>query len=187
MSSIEFSVEANVRELSRNLTDLAKKQVPKAANRTLNRVGGAASKAALRDVAGQAGTTQRVIKRAGFWRNLRSRARTLAYVIKVRYGAIPLRDFQARQTKKGVTAKAWGRRELYESAFKVESLGDHVFARKTSKRLPIKKLWGPQPSKLALSNETQRTIERILEQRFAREFVNNIRFYYERAVQRRKG
>ena len=186
MSSLEINVQTNVRELSRNLTDLAKKQIPRAANRTLNRVGGAASKAALRDVAEQAGTTQKRVRQGGFWVNLRSRARTLVYTIKVRYGAIPIKAFQPRQTKQGVTAKAWGRRELYKSAFKSDKLGGHVFVRKGKGRLPIKKLWGPQPSRLALSDQTQRKIVTVLDERFAREFLNNIRFYYERAVQARR-
>ena len=186
MSSLEINVQTNVRDLSRNLPDLAKKQIPKAVNRTLNRVGTAASRAALRDVATQAGTTQKRVRQGGFWVNLRSRTRTLVYKIKVRYGAIPLKAFQPRQTKQGVTAKSWGQRRLYKSAFKSEKLGGHVFVREGKRRLPIKKLWGPQPSRLALSDQTRREIVTVLDQRFAREFVNNISFYYDRAVQARR-
>ena len=184
MASLEINVRTNIRDMERNLTDLARRQIPRATNRTLNRVGARASKAAIADVASQAGTTQKAIRRGGFWVNLRSRARTLVYTIKVRYGAIPLKAFSARQTKRGVTASAWGKRELYDGAFKVESLGGNVFTRKSKDRLPIKKLWGPQPSRLVLSPETERTITGVLDRDFAREFLNNLRYYYDRAAKR---
>ena len=61
---------------------------------------------------------------------------------------IPLRDYKARQTKKGVTAQVSpGKRKLIthrgNAAFIVQKLSGHVFARQGKGRLPIKKLFGP--------------------------------------------
>lgn len=61
---------------------------------------------------------------------------------------IPLRDYKARQTKKGVTTQVSpGKRKLISHrgnrAFIVQKLSGHVFAREGKARLPIKKLFGP--------------------------------------------
>lgn len=61
---------------------------------------------------------------------------------------IPLKDYQASQTKRGVTAKVSpGKRKLVSHrgnrAFIVDKIGGHVFAREGKPRLPIKKLFGP--------------------------------------------
>lgn len=61
---------------------------------------------------------------------------------------IPLRDYKARATKKGVTAQVSpGKRKLISHrsnrAFIVQKLSGHVFARQGADRLPIKKLFGP--------------------------------------------
>jgi hypothetical protein len=62
--------------------------------------------------------------------------------------SIPLKDYAARQTKKGVTARVSpGKRKLISHrgnrAFIVQKIGAHVFAREGKDRLPIKKLFGP--------------------------------------------
>lgn len=68
---------------------------------------------------------------------------------------IPLRDYKARQTKKGITAQVSpGKRKLVShrgnAAFFVQKIGGHVFARQGRDRLPIKKLYGPSlPSTFA--------------------------------------
>lgn len=61
---------------------------------------------------------------------------------------IPLRDYKARATKKGVTAHVSpGKRKAISHrgnrAFIVQKLSGHVFAREGKERLPIKKLFGP--------------------------------------------
>lgn len=55
---------------------------------------------------------------------------------------ISLKEFGARQNRKGVSARVWGRRQLYPGSFIVESLGGHVYHRLTRRRLPIEKMWG---------------------------------------------
>lgn len=55
---------------------------------------------------------------------------------------ISLKEFRARQGRRGVSATVWGRRQLYPGSFMVASLGGHVFHRLTDKRFPIEKMWG---------------------------------------------
>lgn len=74
----------------------------------------------------------------------------LKYTIEASGRPIPLGSFSgARQTKKGVTLKVWGRKQLFKSAFIVASLGGQVFKNvrgwnsKAGRYNQIEKLFGP--------------------------------------------
>ena len=179
---MRFSLAADVKAATRYLTNLEHKQLPKAINSTVNDIGKTAQKEALKHLSQISGATQASIKRGGFWMVIRSRVRTLAYTIRVRRGAISLRAFGARQTKKGVTAKAWGKRRLYKGAFKVRKLNDQVFKRRADGSL--KKLWGPQPSKLTLEDSTARIVDEVVRRRFRKRLKQNLAFHTERARRR---
>jgi hypothetical protein len=56
---------------------------------------------------------------------------------------IPLAEFGARQTRRGVSARPWGARRVFPGTFIVPSLGGQVLRRAGRARLPIVKLWGP--------------------------------------------
>lgn len=57
---------------------------------------------------------------------------------------IPLKDYRARQTRRGVTVSVTtGTRKLVPGSFIVQKLSGHVFQRAGKKRLPIEKLVGP--------------------------------------------
>lgn len=73
---------------------------------------------------------------------------------------IPLRDYKARQTRKGVTAMvSTGARKLVthhgNASFLVSKLGGHVFAREGTDRLPLKKLYGPSIPSTFLTEEVR--------------------------------
>lgn len=63
--------------------------------------------------------------------------------IRARGGFTSLKEFNARQTKKGVSAAPWGRRQVFESTFIVRRYGGHVYKRAGKARFPIQKLYGP--------------------------------------------
>lgn len=74
----------------------------------------------------------------------------LRYKIEASGRAIPLGSFAGvRQSKKGVTAKVWGRKQHFKSAFIVASLGRQVFKnvrgwnKKAGRYNQIEKLFGP--------------------------------------------
>lgn len=69
---------------------------------------------------------------------------------------ISLKEFGARQTRAGVSAKAWGRRQLYRGAF-ITSTG-HVYHRTSRKRLPIEKMWGAGVAQVMSQNEVSAAI-----------------------------
>jgi len=69
---------------------------------------------------------------------------SLVATINIFGSRIPLKDFNARQKKRGVSYTVQkGRRQTLDSAFIVKSMGDHVFKRVAGPRVPIIKLFGP--------------------------------------------
>jgi len=78
-----------------------------------------------------------------------------------------LKEFGARQTKKGVSYRISkkGKRGFVPGAFIASSIGGHAFKRKTKARLPIKKLFGV--SVIAVFNK-QKLIRKSREQVKAR-------------------
>lgn len=64
--------------------------------------------------------------------------------IKISGKRISLKRFSARQTKTGVSYSVQkGKRSKLKSAFIAQSLGSHVYKRKSADRIPLIKLFGP--------------------------------------------
>ena len=179
---LKVNVKANTDDIIRGLNKFERQFVPQALNKSLNRVGTGVATVVRRDVAKEAGITQRTLKQRGFFSQFRSKVKTLTYQFVVRWGSIPLKDFNPKQTKQGVVAKAWGIKQLYDNAFKVDSLGGHVFVRKTKKRLPIKKLYGPIPARIANSDRVEKKVGQTINERLPRELSRNLAFYIKRAL-----
>jgi hypothetical protein len=101
---------------------------------------------------------------------------------------LPLKHFAARQTKKGVTYTMQGKRKLVASAFIVDSIGGHVFARHGAKiamskgryigkmKQPIKKLYGPSPLVAALKNKIRRPLQKEANAELRKQIERRIRF-----------
>ena len=104
-----------MKEALRNLGTVHKKYVQKALVTSLNKVGAEVvtqAKRELKDATGlKAGVVGKKIKKD----KARKGDETYSIHIKSRYlNAI---EFGARQTKKGVSAKVWGKRRVYKHAF----------------------------------------------------------------------
>lgn len=100
---------------------------------------------------------------------------------------IALRDYAAREIKRGVTFKVarQGPRKLYmrngQKAFVIEKLGGHVFVRvgpdpKGPKKAPIKKVYGPSIPQFAVTGREQRLIIEAVRKFWAAELVRNYNF-----------
>lgn len=108
-----------------------------AVNTTARQTKNQARKTIARESSIRAGTVER-----GLSINPYSSPGTLSATVIGSGRPISLKEFRARQGRKGVSATVWGRRQLYPGSFIVESLGGHVFHRLTDKRFPIEKMWG---------------------------------------------
>ena len=112
---MEVKVKSNMKEAMRNLRNVPKKYVQKALVTSLNKVGAEVvtqAKRELKDATGlKAGVVGKKIKKD----KARKGDETYSIHIKSRY--LNVIEFGARQTKKGVSAKVWGKRRVYKGAF----------------------------------------------------------------------
>jgi len=112
---MEVKVNSNFKKALRDIGNVPRKYVQKAMVTALNKVGAEVvtqAKRELKDATGlKAGVVAKKIKKDKARRN----DNTYSIFIKSRYlNAI---EFGARQTKKGVSAKIWGKRKIYRGAF----------------------------------------------------------------------
>jgi hypothetical protein len=138
-----FAVEANLNSLLsvENVLRQLGNQAPHAIRRAVNHTGDKALTQVTRMLARQTGVKYRTVKQAlSVQRANYDRA---SYTIRSRGGYISLKEFDPRQTRKGVSAMVWGKRRVFPHSFIAPSLGGHVFLRMGKSRNPIRKMWGP--------------------------------------------
>lgn len=68
---------------------------------------------------------------------------SLSAAIVARGSYVPLGRFQARQTKRGVSATPWAKRRIFGGTFVIPSYGNNVYKRVGKARFPLHKLYGP--------------------------------------------
>lgn len=174
---IGVSVKSDIDKTVKRLRNVEKRTIQLATNRTLNRTGAFVFTRLIRSISKAAGAKQKDLKKR-FTRTIKSTFANLEFIIHIKAGAIPLKDFSPRKTKAGVTAKAWGKSKLYQGAFIAGGgLGRHVYKRVSSKRLPIEKLWGPQPSKIAMDEAIESETKTNINNKFLSEFDANLKYY----------
>jgi hypothetical protein len=177
---MQISVKHDLKQLENNLNAFQKKQLPKATWWALNQTGGKVGRQMVKEAAEEAGVPQKTLKRRGFYFTARARIKDLVFEVRSRYGAIPLKDFKPVQTPVGVSHKAWGKKQMAEGAFIVNSIGRHVFKRRTGKRLPIDKLHGPIPLKVFEAVTTQQRAVELIRRTFPERLVKGIEYYTRR-------
>ena len=112
---MEVKVNSNFKKALRDIGNVPRKYVQKAMVTALNKVGAEVvtqAKRELKDATGlKAGVVGKKIKKD----KARKGDETYSIHIKSRY--LNVIEFGARQTKKGVSAKVWGKRKVYRGAF----------------------------------------------------------------------
>jgi len=147
-----------------------------ALRRALNHTGNATFTLVKRTLAKQVGTTQAAVVKYGLVKATQASNAYLEYRITARGGTIPLKYFAANQTKKGVSARPWGNRKLYRSAFIVASMGGHAFWRKgRAGRLPIERIAGPNVPKEMVKDATAMAFYRTVSTRLPTRVAHEVR------------
>lgn len=181
---LTFKVSTDFSEAKRALTDIQKKLVPRAAGTALNRVGTTVRAQATRKIRERLAIKAAVskgsiaIKRAGSQR--------LAVELQASGKPIPLRDYQARMTRKGATfrvSKAGGRKRYIRkerSGFILANKGGHVFVRIEDdppgpKKALIKKVFGPSIPQYFVTKIVEKVMRDTAEQRWPIEFKAALR------------
>jgi hypothetical protein len=181
---IKISVRLDIQRARREFAG-DQKEVTKAALRALDRVSTTARKGADQEI------RQRVTLKSGTIKN----ALTIVYP----YGRlnlirdlvatgkpIALREYQARQTRAGVTfAIVKGRRRVYKrqgrAAFEITKYGKHVFVRLDDDppgpaKARIKKVYGPSITQRFMTKRVQHVIKSVIDERWRLEFDREMKF-----------
>ena len=180
--SFNISIKSELKQLQKHLSALEQQAYSKAVTRTLNRVASSAKTASAKHIAPQMNAKQSDIKR----RMVEDKAypRKLWASIIASGNALKLIAFKARQTARGVVAKAWGANKLYRGTFiapvKHGSNTNAVYTRKTKHSLPVKQLWGPGIAQLFKRKENITIMQDTVRMRLSTEFKNNLQFYASR-------
>lgn len=181
--AFDVSIKSELKEFRRQLGRLEKEAYPKAVVRTINRVAGSARTASTKHIAPLMDSRQGDVKRR--MRQEKASKRRLWSTIIASWKPLRLMAFKARQTAKGVRAKAWGKTRVYPHTFIAPfkaggKAKKGVFVRKGKASLPIKQLWGPGVTQLFKQRENDSVMRSTVKERFAKEFRANLRYYVGR-------
>jgi len=161
-----LSVKIDVRDLARTreVYEKASRETPKILSRTINWVGARARTKAQRELVKTTSAKYGTVADAIRTRNAGPDHLVFEMIASGR--AIPLSEFDPRQTRRGVSTKVWGRRRVLPHTFVIARMGDNVFVRTSASRFPIRKLWGPAlPKELVSGPATKAFKEAVRENR----------------------
>jgi len=174
---MQISIRSNVKQVTRGLTRVQRKVIPGATVTALNKVRKEAATAAVKVLAKEVGLPQKSI-RESILETFASMQNPVASV-KVVGKALNLIRFNAKQVKKGVSAKAWGKTRTYKGAF-IANSGRTVFARTSKRRLPIKPLHGPSIPKEFIRGAANKALADKVRDRFPILFSRAVGFKLSR-------
>ena len=183
MTLMHISISGDIGRATDPLALLSHKRWSRAVNTAVNETGRQTLTMAARLVSKEAGLKARITKKQFTVR--KSRPATLTAHVVASGSPIQLIEFGARQTKRGVSAKAWGKRKTYPGTFiaTMASGKRGVFVRKGAARLPIRPLYGPGvPGTLA-----QEKITRATKEFAGQRLRSNIARQMDRAIRKMKG
>lgn len=170
--SLGFTVKIDTRNVQALMSSLPSKIIVPATVRALNKTAANVRTAASTAVRKRISLSAAVVRDGIAIR--RATKDKLLSSLAISGKPVPLRDFKAKQTRKGVTAAIKpGKRTLYKGTFIVAKLGGNVFKRQGKGRLPITKLVGPSlPTVFGTDQVTAETLasaKELLPKRLAEE------------------
>lgn len=171
---MQLNIKADVAAARRRLSDIQRRVLPAATNRALNRTGDHANTITVRDLAQVTGLKQKDVR--AVMTRTRSNFGNLTYRLAAIGRALNLIRFGARQTKKGVSASAWGQRKIYRGTF-IANQGRTVFVRESAKRLPIRPVHGPSLPREFARAEFMARLKAAVATKWRSEFAAQLNYY----------
>lgn len=176
---IRLDVKADIEQVTKALSDLQRVKVPKVAARALNKTIGNVRTQASKSIRQERALSAKVVKDALKVEKATQAKLTASLTASGR--PIPLREYQARQGKKGVTVKVSpGARKLVvhagNKAFEIDKFGKHVYARTGTKRTPIKKLYGPSIPATFLKEVVVEAMRKVGGENWPKRFTEELKF-----------
>jgi hypothetical protein len=173
-AGFSIDIRSNIKEVSKTLSRFQRQAIPKATVSTLNQVAREVNTVAKKELTKAMGFAAKNFKAE--LTIVKANKNRLVSQVRAKNKAYNLARFNAKQTKKGVRAKAWGKSKVYRGAF-IAKAGRTVFARTSDKRLPIKALTGPRLGKEFESSVVNGAMNRKVRERFTPLFNRNIAFH----------
>lgn len=188
---MRIEVKDNIKDIKKTLSSLEKKFVPEATVKALNKVGATALSRSKREIRKGLGMTLDQFNKGNYLTSRRARKGFEVYEINFARKTVSLYKLGASASKRGVTVKAWGRKQTYEKAFiaTMPNSKRDVFVRIGGRRgakrkvvtganvgktyrpeLPIKLLHGPYIPTLKRQQKVDEIISKVVQERFGLEF-----------------
>jgi hypothetical protein len=180
---IGITVKADVEEVKRWMNSLQRDKVPAAASRAINKTLANVKTESSKRIRDERALSASVVK--GTLTIYKANKAYLYGSLIASGRPIPLREYQARQTNKGVTVKVspGGRKLIVQAgnhAFQVGRYGDHVYIRTGKSRLPIKKLYGPSIPATFLKQKIIDAMDRVAGDNWPKRFAEELRYELSR-------
>ncbi len=136
---------------------VGEKKANRAFGRALNSEGQKVATKVKRALRKQTGAKLSEITRA--LRIERASVGNMRFMIIAKDDVLTLKHFNPKQFSYGVRANPWGRSQRFPHAFIVTKLNNNVYKRKTSKRFPIRVMYGPSIPKELLKDASRQAFE----------------------------
>ena len=179
---MEVKVNSNMDRAMRGLWNVKTKYIQKALTTSLNKIGAEVftqAKRELRDATSlKAGVVAKGLKKD----KARKGDETYSIFIKSRYKNVI--EFGARQTKKGVSAKVWGKRRIYKGAFigSGRNSGKQlVFGKSKRKKNKLKALHGASLPREFHRGDMEKIFNKKIKTRFPILFKRALEFHLLKA------
>ncbi len=177
MELIAVSVKDETDRLIRSMGQIPRFIVPRAINAAINKTSSKVRTIVIREVAKETGLKQKEVRQ--FVSLRKSNLRTFTGIIRSIGRTLNLIRFNARQTKVGVSAKAWGVTRVYRGAF-IANQGRTVFIRISRKRVPIRPLHGPSIPRTIINQKIYPAQDKVVRA----EHPKNLRREFEFRIQK---
>ena len=169
---IKFDVRTDINAVRKQFKD-KEKQINLAASFALNRAISSARTVATREISKRTGIKPQSAVRDRLHLRKAKPTFLIAEIAAERYTPNLIR-FNARQTKGGVSANAWGKRKRYKHTF-IGNDGRTVFKRVGKARLPLKAVYGPRLAKSFVEREVTKAMDAVAATRFHTEFQREVK------------
>lgn len=175
---IDLKVSFDAGPTKKYLDNIQKKVVRQALTRSLNKTLDQVKTQASRDIAGAMGMKVGAVKKR--LKKIRAGRDRLSAVMRADHYAPNLIEFGARQLKKGVSHKAWNRRQRQKGVFIIP--GKHsgkgvVVARRGKGRTPLKTIYGPTLRNTFVKDRILKAMKAKAGENWKRNFDADFKYY----------
>ena len=168
--SISMAVKSDIKRLTQGLNRLERKAIPAAANSALNKAGRKVKTVITRDLSKEMGLKQKDIKNE--IKVKKSNFRTLSVFISATGRRLNIIRYKAKQLKKALTAKPWGKVRKWKTGF-IGNKGRTAFLRLPNKK--IKALSGPGIASEFVRDRAIRLMKTIGGDEFLKQFSRELK------------